>query len=158
MIQRDIDAFPSLPGKRIDGDIHWQPLANRRNVWEFWRVIPSHTREPLRIKGRYNSGVSKLSFNVVSGERGRVYSLDMGRGHTNLDGVRVGEIHKNYWSGGNANDWAYRPEDITAPWNDPVAVWAQFCAEARLEHNGVMYPPGVTPAPDSPYLGQWRPG
>ena len=157
MLQQDIDAFPLLPGKRIDGDIHWRADAGRPNIREFWRVIASNSREPLRIKGRYNPGARKLSLNVISGERGRIYGLDMGRGHTNLDGARVGKIHKNYWSGGNANDWAYHPDDITAPWNDPVAVWAQFCAEARLEHNGVMHPPGLPPSPDSPDLGQWRP-
>ena len=29
---------------------------------------------------------------------------------------------------------AYVPDDITAPANDPAAVWIQFCAEAAITH------------------------
>jgi hypothetical protein len=31
--------------------------------------------------------------------------------------------------------------DITALATGPVAVWEQFCAEARLTHNGTMNSP-----------------
>ena len=36
---------------------------------------------------------------------------------------------------------AYRPADITAQWDDPVAVWAQFCAEVTIRHDGTLHPP-----------------
>ena len=47
------------------------------------------------------------------------------------------------WVPGHRDKWAYVPGDITHPWNHPVEVWAQFCAEANLEHRGVMHPPRV---------------
>lgn len=33
------------------------------------------------------------------------------------------------------------PHGVTAPVSDPVAVWVQFCAEARIRHAGTMKPP-----------------
>jgi hypothetical protein len=34
-----------------------------------------------------------------------------------------------------------RSDDITAPVTDPISVWRQFCAEAKIKHDGVMHPP-----------------
>lgn len=36
---------------------------------------------------------------------------------------------------------AYVPADITAPVTDPVAVWKQFCQEAKIQHEGKMLQP-----------------
>lgn len=33
------------------------------------------------------------------------------------------------------------PNDVTATANQPTEAWAQFCAEARIRHNGAMYEP-----------------
>ena len=30
------------------------------------------------------------------------------------------------------------PDDVNAPVSDPVAVWREFCAEARIRHDGTM--------------------
>lgn len=38
---------------------------------------------------------------------------------------------------------AYAPADITESWRDPVAVWRQFCRQARLTHAGKMQRPFV---------------
>lgn len=33
------------------------------------------------------------------------------------------------------------PKDITETWDRPVAVWAQFCNEAKLRHLGTIHEP-----------------
>jgi hypothetical protein len=63
--------------------------------------------------------------------------------HPNLDGTRVGEKHKHAWTEDLGIKDAYVPEDITATLDEPVRVWEQFCAEAKVVHSGQM---GVPPA------------
>lgn len=54
---------------------------------------------------------------------------------------QVGERHKHRWSERFRDKEAYAPGDITASPAQPVEVWTQFCAEARIEHRGRMIPP-----------------
>jgi hypothetical protein len=72
---------------------------------------------------------------------GRVYGLDIGKDHHNPQCEQVGEKHKHRWTERFRDKEAYVPHDITAPASDPVAVWQQFCIEARLEHNGKLLDP-----------------
>jgi hypothetical protein len=65
----------------------------------------------------------------------------LGKAHTNPTGIIVGEVHKHRWTEQFRDKQAYEPEDITASVNEPVRVWAQFCAEARIVHNGTMREP-----------------
>lgn len=53
----------------------------------------------------------------------------------------MGETHKHRWTEAMRDKEAYAPADITAPAWDPVAVWRQFCAEARIEHRGKLPKP-----------------
>lgn len=39
---------------------------------------------------------------------------------------------------------AYAPDDVSAPASDPVAAWKEFCAEARIRHEGRMERPSAT--------------
>ncbi len=55
--------------------------------------------------------------------------------------TNTGEKHKHRWRKPVRDKEAYVPDDITAPPTDPVSVWRQFCAEAKINHDGVMHPP-----------------
>lgn len=70
-----------------------------------------------------------------------MYALDLGKDHRNPEGVRIGEKHKHRWMDGFRDTSAYVPVDITETWDRPLAVWDQFCAEARLRHDGMMHAP-----------------
>ena len=72
---------------------------------------------------------------------GRVYGLDLGKDHHNPQCNQVGEKHKHKWTGKFQDKEAYVPNDVTEPASDPVAVWKQFCAEAKLTHDGAMTTP-----------------
>ncbi len=103
--------------------------------------IRSESGYPLFIAGRYNPVAGKLSYSLILRGTGRIYGLDLGVGHRNPDGELVGEIHKNYWTPGYRDSWAFVPEDITETWDRPVEVWRQFCDEARIRHLGRLNSP-----------------
>lgn len=54
---------------------------------------------------------------------------------------KLPEDHKHRWTEQYRDKQAYVPGDITAHQSDPVSVWSQFCAEARITHNGTMQDP-----------------
>ena len=128
--------------KRIVGDIAWEgrPAAAHRG---FVVEVNSESGHSLSIKGWYNAGSNKLSYALIHRGAGRIHGLDLGAEHTNPDGEPVGEKHKNYWRPPYRDKWAYVPDDITEPWHRPVAVWAQFCAEIHLRHEGNLSEPGA---------------
>lgn len=130
-----------LSGNLVVGDIVWNAVPTIIPAKEFRIPLTSASSEQLTVSGWYNPGKRKLSFTVYSRQRGRIYSLDMGLDHTNPDDSNAGGTHKHYWSEADQSRWAYAPSDITEPWNRPVAVWRQFCAESGLEHHGQMLSP-----------------
>ncbi len=140
--KQEYDAIIADESKRIEGDVTWESSQNPR-AREFRIDIESDEGYPLFLKGWYNPYSGKLSYAIIHRGVGRIYGLDMGAEHINPDGSPVGEKHKNYWTPSRRDKWAYVPGDITEPWNRPVAVWVQFCTEARLEHRGIMRPPNV---------------
>ena len=138
---QEFDAFLADGGKRIVGDIAWEPAPGRHPAMEFRREIVSTSGYPAHIRGWYNSSNGKLSYTLYHKEDGRLYALDLGKGHENPTGEQVGDKHKHTWTPEAKADIAYAPDDITEPWHRPVAVWRQFCAEARIRHEGTMSPP-----------------
>lgn len=138
--QGEYDAIIADGTKRIEGDIFWGSDQHSSAMW--FRVdVDSDAGYPLFLQGWYNFYSGKLSYTIIYRGVGRIYGLDLGAAHVNPDGAPIGETHKNYWSPGHRDKWAFVPEDISHPWSDPVGVWAQFCAEARLEHHGIMHLP-----------------
>ena len=135
--QNEYEEIMNDDDKFVWGDIAWVPSDNPDA--QTFRVDIESDR-PLFVQGWCNPFSGKLSYTIVHREVGRIYGLDLGAGHNNPDGQRVGEMHKNYWRGGHS-DWAYVPQDITAPLNRPLEVWEQFCNEANLQHLGRMSPP-----------------
>ncbi len=129
--------------KRISTDIDWSDDQDHSPAQEFRAEIESASGRSMFIRGWYSPMSGKLSFAMILRGEGRIYGLDLGADHRNRNGVRVGEKHKNCWREGYRDKYAYVPPDITEPWERPVAVWRQFCAEANLTHSGTMREPEV---------------
>ncbi len=129
--------------KRIDRDLAWEQDASHFVALSFRTEVSSDVGYPLYAKGYLNRNSQKLTYTLIHRAEGCIYRLDLGIEHTNLDGTRVGETHKHRWIEGLGIKDAYVPQDITAGVDAPDAVWGQFCAEARMVHDGRMSP---TPA------------
>ena len=140
--QFEYDAIIACETKRIEGDISWD--SDHNSLAAMFRYdIDSDDGFPLFLRGWYNPYSGKLSYAIIHRSAGRIYGLDLGAEHKNPDGCTVGETHKNFWTPGHRDKWAYVPDDITHSWGRPVEVWEQFCAEANLKHSGDMLAPIV---------------
>lgn len=137
--QDEFEALIADPDKVIEGDIAWQ---QERSPWLGFRAeITSRAGYPLFLKGSYNPVIMAVSYAIIHRLAGRcIYRLDLGKEHRNPDGQRIGEKHKHRWDEVLLDKQAYCPLDITAPASAPETVWLQFCAEAKLTHNGSMLP------------------
>lgn len=138
--KEEYEAILNDDTKVVAGDIEWEG-PQRSPARQFRIDIDSDEGYPIFVKGWYNPRSGKLSYAIIHRNVGRIYGLDLGADHYNPDGRPVGEKHKNYWKPGYRDKWAYVPKDITETWNHPVAVWAQFCSEARLRHTGTIREP-----------------
>ena len=127
--------------ERIQDDIAWREDEDHSPAVEFRVEIESMNGWPLVVKGYYNSVAGTLSYTIILKTTGRIYGLDLGKDHHNPQCQQVGEPHKHQWSEQFGDKEAYVPNDVNAPVSDPVAVWKEFCAEARIRHDGRMQPP-----------------
>ena len=136
--------FEALLGdatKRIEGDIAWQEDEDHSPCLEFRAELRSDTGWPLFVRGSFNPLIPALSYVLILKSAGRIYGLDLGKDHHNPQCDQVGEAHKHRWSEQFRDKEAYAPADVTAEASDPVAAWMQFCAEARIDHQGKMMKP-----------------
>lgn len=131
--------------KRIEGDITWCEDEDHSPALEFRAEVFSEPGWPLFIRGSYNRLAGALTYAIILKTEGRIYALDLGKDHHNPQCTQVGEKHKHRWSEQFRDKEAYVPDDITAPVSDPVAVWAQFCTEARINHKGKLAQPPAVP-------------
>lgn len=128
--------------KLIDGDIAWLEDEDHSPCLEFRAEVRSANGWPLFMRGSFNPLIPALSYALILQTSGRIYGLDLGKDHHNPQCNQVGEKHKHRWTDQYRDKEAYEPEDITASAGDPVAVWTQFCEEARIAHQGqMMLPP-----------------
>jgi hypothetical protein len=127
--------------KKIVGDIVWRNDEDHSPSQGFYADLESDDGWPLSIRGSYNPLSQALSYCLVLKTDGRIYGLDLGKGHKNPDSTRVGDKHKHRWSERDRDKHAYEPEDITASVSQPQEVWNQFCLEANIQHEGEMRPP-----------------
>ena len=135
--------------KRIDGDILWTHDEDHSQRQEFRAIVASESDWGLWVYGNWNPANESLSLALIHGRRTRknaqrIIGLDIGGPpHRNPkpDRTQVGKKHKHRWSVEHGDKWAYVPEDITAAWNRPLAVWKQFCLEVRILHLGEMRSP-----------------
>ena len=129
--------------KRIGDDVTWGEDEDHSPAREFRVGVESTNGWPLFVNGRYNPVAATLTYVLVLKTTGRIYSLDLGKDHHNPRCEQVGEKHKHRWSERYGDKEAYVPDDVNAPVSDPVAVWDQFCAEARIRHDGKMNRPTI---------------
>ena len=140
MLLTDADFAAILAGaKRIADDIVWSEDEDRSSALIFRAEVESDW--PIFVQGRYNRRAKTLTYALILKPVGRIYALDMGKDHHNPRCNQTGEKHKHRWSEQYRDKEAYVPDDITAPVSDPVAVWRQFCIEARIAHEGRLNPP-----------------
>jgi hypothetical protein len=144
MNQADFEALLNDTTKRVAGDITWAFDEDHSPSVEFRMEVQSDVGYPLFVKGSYNALAEALSYTLIHRGSGRIYALDLGKDHHNPVCTFTGAKHKHRWNEPVRDKEAYVPDDITAPATDPVSVWRQFCAEAKIKHDGVMYsPPAV---------------
>jgi hypothetical protein len=100
--------------------------------------VDGHT---FTVKGWHNKKRTKLYYTIIHSEGKRVYCLDLGERHRQPDESLVAGIHKHRWTDEYEDQFAYIPDDITCPITDPVGVWQEFCAEAKIQHRGTLAHP-----------------
>ncbi len=127
--------------KRIEGNIAWCEDEDHSPALEFRAEVLSGAGWPLFVRGSHNPLAGTLTYGLILKTEGRIYALDLGKDHHNPQCMQVGEKHKHRWTEQFRDKEAYVPHDITAPVSDPVAVWEQFCAEAKIEHTGSLAQP-----------------
>lgn len=133
--------------KAITGDISWGEDEDHSPALEFRAEITSQAGYPLFVRGSFNPLAQTLTFAIIHAGSRRIYALDLGKDHHNPNCIDVGEKHKHRWTDRFRDKDAYVPDDITQPASNPVAVWNEFCAEAKIRHSGVMHaPPAQQPS------------
>ena len=139
--QVECDAILSNSAKRIEGDLKWADDRNHKHAKKFRVPVLCEGVYLLEIIGRWNSRSERLSYVMLYNGIRRIYALDLGAEHRNPDRNLVASPHKHRWTDAYMDKYAYQPEDITASWDQPVEVWRQFCAEAKIIHTGILHPP-----------------
>jgi hypothetical protein len=139
--QNEFEALIADPTKTIDGDLRWAEDEDHSPAFQFRAEIRSESGYPLFVNGRINPLAGTLSFTLIHRATGRIYGLDLGADHHNPTCSHVGEKHKHRWTDRFADKDAYVPGDITAPADDPLAVWREFCVEAKITHQGILHRP-----------------
>lgn len=138
--KEEFEALINDASKRIDENIAW--AEDNNTLWLKFRAdIITTNDDDLFVQGSFNPTIYSLSYHLIYRSVGRIYGLDMGKDHRNPDGNLIGDLHKHRWTEEYRDKQAYRPSDITAAATAPVEVWQQFCEEAGIVHNGVMYSP-----------------
>ena len=143
LTQQEFEAILADDSKRIDGDIPWREDPEHSPSREFRVELASDAGWPLFVVARFNPYAGTLTYALIHRGAGRIYALDLGADHHNPTCQRVGEKHKHRWTEGFRDKEAYVPDDVTAPWNDAVAVWQQFCREAKIAHTGALFAPDL---------------
>jgi hypothetical protein len=141
MKQQDFETLLADATKQINEPIIWEEDEDHSPTVEFRVDVISEARYPIFVKGSYNLAAQTLTYALIHRSFGRIYALDIGKDHHNPSCSNVGRKHKHRWNELLRDKEAYVPDDITALVSDPVGVWLQFCSEAHLTHNGVMYSP-----------------
>jgi hypothetical protein len=144
----EFEAVLSDASKQIVGDLAWSEDEDHSPSVEFRAEVQSAGGWPLFVRGSYNALAGALTYVLILKSVGRIYGLDLGKDHHNPTCQQVGEKHKHRWTEAMKDKDAYVPKDITAGTTDPVAVWTQFLAEAKIAHEGRL----AAPPPTQPEL------
>jgi hypothetical protein len=124
------------------------------HAWERVLISPHGVLTPPRLNAKtgifksirlpgegwhVNRLAATISYTLVHCGSGRIYALDVGKEDHNPDCQNTGELHNHRWREQVRDKEAYTPENISAPVSDPVAIWKEFCAEAKIQHAGTMH-------------------
>jgi len=139
--EAELTALLEDTSKSIIGDIIWSEDEDHSPAVEFRAEIISQAGYPLFVRGSYNPLAMTLTYAIIHASSRRIYALDLGKDHHNPTCQNVGEKHKHRWTDEYRDKFAYVPDDITQPATNPLEVWREFCAEAKITHNGVMAAP-----------------
>ena len=144
--ESDLETILNDVTKVIRGDIRWLKDEDHSPSVEFFVPVDSESGFPLRIRGSYNVKLQTLGFSMLLVGNGRIYGLDIGTDHRNpKDKKTIGKLHKHRWTHAYKDKHAYVPSDITAGANDVVKAWKEFCAEAKITHEGTLSEPCPMP-------------
>ena len=140
--QDEFEAILADESKRIVGDVAWRRLATRLPSFRVDAAVASDAAWPLRISGWYRRDGRRLSYTLLYDDQ-RIAGIDFGRNlsHTNADGDRLRGSHLHFWSEQESTPPAFSVARITAPADQPLLVWRQFCALLRIMHQGEMMQP-----------------
>ena len=141
MLDQEFEEIIGDQSKQIVVDIDWVEDEDHSPTLEFRADVISDEKYPLFIKGSYNPLINALTYALIHRNYGRIYALDMGKDHHNPSCNNVGEKHMHRWQQSMRDKDAYNPSEITANASDPVAVWKQFCTQAKITHSGKMSSP-----------------
>jgi hypothetical protein len=141
MLQTEFETLINDETKRIVEDISWAEDEDHSPVLEFRVEVESDPGWPLFVRGSYNPRANTLTYALVHRGSGRIYALDLGKDHHNPSCENVGEKHKHRWTELFRDKEAYNPADITAAASQPGKVWSEFCAEAKIVHQGFFREP-----------------
>jgi hypothetical protein len=139
--EAEVGAILDDASKAIASDIRWSEDEDHWPAVEFRADVTSAAGHPLVVCGSHNPLAKATTFALIHRGAGRIYALDLGKDHHNPTCVNVGEKHKHRWTERFGDKEAYVPADVSAEPTDPVLAWHQFCAEAKITHQGTMSPP-----------------
>lgn len=139
--ESELDMILADDSKQIHGDIGWTPVPDHRPAFRFRSPIENARGVPLEVRGWYRADIRNLAFALIWNGEARIYALDMAGRHRNPEPPHVVGMHKHRWSDESLDTVAYVPADITAGADQPEAAWREFCAEARIRHEGRMHFP-----------------
>ncbi len=140
--QQEFEAILADTSKRVEGNLAWRDDEDHSPAREFRVPVASEPGWPLTLIGWWNPLSRKLSYTLRHDAAGRILGLDLGPvTHQNPTSERLAGTHKHRWMDEYRDKHAYVPGDITAEWDDPVAVWEQFCSEVGIAHEGSLRSP-----------------
>lgn len=124
------------------GDLEWYEPTPGCAWVKFTAGVESDEGWPLKVAGSYSRENRKISFSLLhSALRGRLYGLDIGSAHAFPDQTKIEETHKHRWNEQDGFAHVFVPDDITAGLGEPLKAWGEFCAEAKIKHDGELQPP-----------------
>jgi hypothetical protein len=129
--------------KTIEGDIQWTQDKTMSHVLIFRVKVENEPGFSLWVKGSYNRDLDKVSFPLFDQNTGRLFGIDSGQDHHNRGCQWVGELHVHRWNEATKDREAAL---FSLPSNaemTPAALWAEFCRQAKITHNGGLPNPPV---------------
>ena len=141
----DIEAILADASKRINRDIAWTAANARLPVQQFEVEVVAESGPRLFVTGWLNSEREKLNYNLFALDhrrtQRRIFAFNSGTVfHRNPSGERLILTHVHRWTDEYQDRFADPRPDLPS-WNQPLALWLQFCSEANITHRGQFNPP-----------------